>query len=164
MRHRIERALDLDLTESFDKEMAPSIRQSNITGGFAANCSVERWRVPRTLCTVSWADGSLTRAFMTIRQDCMTEAQRKEANEAQKGNIIFLLFLFIYTYNLSTCMCNFSSCHMFLLNVTVFFKHWGKHSKFLVDHHPDDVSEMHYNGKYADLILCFCMARLTGAC
>ena len=52
-------------------------------GGCAANVAVDCWRVPRTFCSVSWIDGTMSRAFLTLREDTITESQRLQANEVR---------------------------------------------------------------------------------
>lgn len=92
IRHCIERVLNLDFTEPMqDKEMDNAeVHEPNVQGGCAAMGVVDGWRIPRTVTTVSWADGSLGRAFITCRSDALTEAQRTEANQVWRPDLVFI--------------------------------------------------------------------------
>lgn len=86
IRHIIERVLDRPFTESLDGDsMEDASRCARVQGGEAAMAGVEGWRLPHTVTTVSWADGSLSRAFITCRADCLSESQRCQANQAPGG-------------------------------------------------------------------------------
>ena len=80
-RHCLERALNLPITERMDDEVQHSIHKSEVSGGPGANVSVDQWRMPRTLCTLTWRDGTMGRGYITCREDSITESQRKQANE-----------------------------------------------------------------------------------
>lgn len=84
IRHCLERTLGLPYTESFDKDKPEPVKESTITGSAAANVAIEGWRIPRTLCTLSWADGSVGRGFITVREGCMSQADRTKANQELK--------------------------------------------------------------------------------
>jgi len=81
MRHCLERCLDLPLTEPFGEMGKSTVQQ--LQGGMASNVPVEQWRLARTLCTLSWANGDMGRGYITVREDGLTEAQRIEANQAR---------------------------------------------------------------------------------
>ena len=82
IRHVLERCMGLDLTESLGPDENPVAKTPSVTGGKTATCPVESWRTPRTLCTLSWNDGTVGRGFITCREDSLTESQRQQANEA----------------------------------------------------------------------------------
>jgi len=82
IRHVLERCMGLDLTESLGPDENPVAKTPSVTGGKTATCPVESWRTPRTLCTLSWNDGTVGRGFITCRDDSLTESQRQQANEA----------------------------------------------------------------------------------
>lgn len=83
IRHVIERCLDKPFTEELPGQTAhKDAFHTDVTGGRAACTVVEGWRIPRTLCTLSWTDGSLGRGFVTCRDDTITEAQRATMNQA----------------------------------------------------------------------------------
>lgn len=81
-RHCLERSLNLPLTEQFGPPTDPQVHPSEVSGGTCASVVVEQWRVPRTLCTLTWRDGTVGRGFLTCREGTLTESQRKCANEA----------------------------------------------------------------------------------
>lgn len=84
IRHCVERILDVPYTEMLDpSEKVNQVHSSSIQGGEAATAAVDMWRVPRTVTTISWADGSLSRPFITCRSDYLTESQRQQANQAR---------------------------------------------------------------------------------
>ena len=86
IRHLVERNLGLAITEPMEKDPS-EIHSVRVAGGPTASCPVEGWRTPRTLTTLSWCDGTLSRGFVTCREDSITEDQRHQANKAQ----VFLL-------------------------------------------------------------------------
>lgn len=57
--------------------MTPEVQGKN-----AGAAPIESYRLPRTLTTVSWSDGSVSRGFVTCRGDTLTESQRDKANQA----------------------------------------------------------------------------------
>ena len=57
--------------------MTPEVQGKN-----AGAAPIESYRLPRTLTTVSWSDGSVSRGFVTRRGDTLTESQRDKANQA----------------------------------------------------------------------------------
>ena len=84
LRHFIERSMGMNLTEQFgengETDESP-IPFAQIAGGFAGHTPVDAWRVPHTLTTFSWCDGTLSRGFITCCSDYMGESQRKLLNE-----------------------------------------------------------------------------------
>ncbi|CAK9044101.1 Malate dehydrogenase 2 [Durusdinium trenchii] len=79
IRHCIQRVMDLPLTESFEPKPSDGIRQ--VQGGPAGHSPVESYRIPRTLTTLSWADGAMGRGFVTCKSDHMSEKDRNQANQ-----------------------------------------------------------------------------------
>lgn len=84
IRHVFERVLDRPFTEALgnDQFSDDEPRVARIQGGEAATAMVDNWRLPHTVTTVSWADGSLGRAFVTLRSEGISEAQKHQANQA----------------------------------------------------------------------------------
>lgn len=80
IRHVIERMLGMDHSEFFG-EKVPAPMDPSVTGGAAASAAIENWRIPRTLCSLSWRDGTLGRAFITCRDETLTNDEREKANE-----------------------------------------------------------------------------------
>ena len=102
LRHCLERSLDMPLTEAFgDKES--HVKPPRIQGGNAACVAVDQWRVPRTLCTLSWINGDMGRGFVTVRDDTLTEEQRLQANQA-RTHLECVIETNLYIYNL--CIYN----------------------------------------------------------
>ena len=85
IRHCIQRVMDLPLTESFEPKPSDGIRQ--VQGGPAGHSPVESYRIPRTLTTLSWADGAMGRGFVTCKSDHMSEKDRNQANQAGQLDI-----------------------------------------------------------------------------
>ena len=75
--------LSKPFTESLTKadEDLEAITPS-VQGKHAGAAPIEGYRLPHTLTTVSWADGCVSRGFVTARSDCLSESQRTKANEA----------------------------------------------------------------------------------
>ena len=83
-RHRIEEALDLPLTENWPPEKTRGVDSAaHVSGGVAACAPVEQWREPRTVTTLSWLDGHVSRAYVTMRGDALAETDRARANQAR---------------------------------------------------------------------------------
>lgn len=91
LRHCLERALQLDHTESFEEPNIGNLKPK-IQGGSAASACVDQWRTPRTLTTLSWRDGRVGRGFITCREDSLSAEQRKQANEELGFQIPFPRF------------------------------------------------------------------------
>lgn len=100
IRHVLERSLDIPYTESLVKDDNPCPHKPTITGGASATGSVEMWRVPRTVTTLSWRDGVVGRGFITCRDDSLTSAQRDLVNQAR--GIVRWVFLGIQSFNKSS--------------------------------------------------------------
>lgn len=87
LRHCLERCLDLPFTD--EVEVQREVHRPRIQGGPGASGSVEQWRAPHTLTTVSWADGTMTRGFVTIKREYLSESQRELIN---KDFVFFHMF------------------------------------------------------------------------
>lgn len=86
IRHVVERCLNIPYSEAMgqcdqDDRQPPTV---HVQGGAVGHSPVDGYRVPRTLTTLSWADGSLGRAFVSCRSDSLTERQRLQANKEIK--------------------------------------------------------------------------------
>ena len=82
LRHKIELGFNMDPTENVDEHRFRQCSEEYVTGKLAANCAVEQWRMPHTLCTLSWNDGRIGRGYATFRKDAMSDADRAKASEA----------------------------------------------------------------------------------
>lgn len=123
LRHKIERSLGLPFSDSMDPEHEPvQVRNSAISGGCAAHNPVENWRIPHTLTTLSWVDGSVSRGYITIREDYLGEKARAQLNQdrLQKSFSIF---------GDVGCWYQFV-CHI----VWPLFVRCGRHSKLWTSH------------------------------
>ena len=82
VRHCVERCLSRPFTESLVKSDEDcSAMVPEIQGKLAGSAPIEQYRLPHTLTTVSYADGYVSRGFVTARGDCLSESQRRKANE-----------------------------------------------------------------------------------
>lgn len=83
VRHNIERSLDMTLTEPDPgaKKVKDGPSMPVVTGGPASWATVEAWRSPRTLTTLSFVDGWVGRAFITFRQGDISDASRDKLNQ-----------------------------------------------------------------------------------
>ncbi|CAK9018622.1 unnamed protein product [Durusdinium trenchii] len=85
IRHNIERCLNMDLTEEDPASTSVEEPSSNglhqITGGSAGVAPVDEWRLPRTVTTISFVDGHVSRAYVTLRSGTMPESTRKRINQ-----------------------------------------------------------------------------------
>ena len=83
LRHGLERALDLPLTEVDPSAHAKQTeaRIPQVQGGEAASCTVDAWRQPRSLTTLSWIDGHVSRGYLTFREGGISQATRDLVNE-----------------------------------------------------------------------------------
>lgn len=92
LRHQIEVALDLPLTENLQTNRYGMRGDCNnpdgIQGGKAGCTVVDAWRVPRTLTTLSWLDGTLGRGWVTMRSDSISERDREIANKDSGLNLV----------------------------------------------------------------------------
>lgn len=76
--------LALDMQPTGTRDSSPERKRPAVQGGRAASCSVDAWRLPHTLCTLSWIDGRVGRGFVTARHDVLSTADRDQANQARK--------------------------------------------------------------------------------
>ena len=83
IRHNIERTLDLPLTEPDPsvKVLQTTVKEPAVQGGACAAAMVDAWRVPRTITTLSWIDGHLSRAWISYRKGTISEEVRSRLND-----------------------------------------------------------------------------------
>ena len=83
IRHNVERSLDLPLTESDPsiKVLREHLPQPRIQGGAAASASVEAWRIPRSVTTLSFIDGHVGRSYITVKAGTLPEEARLRLNQ-----------------------------------------------------------------------------------
>ena len=82
VRHNVERALDLDLTEpnpAHQKKENQHIPQ--IQGQAASTSMVQNWRQPRTLTTLSFVDGHVARGYVTFKEGTISRANIDAMNQ-----------------------------------------------------------------------------------
>eukprot|EP00435_Cladocopium_sp_Y103_P020693 s954_g5.t1 len=86
VRHSLQLSLDLPLSEPNPNEpsrvLAP--KPPRVLGGKAACGMIDEWRVPRTVTTLSFADGYCGRLHVTLREGTMPEEKRNALNEELK--------------------------------------------------------------------------------
>ena len=80
LRHKIELALDVDVTENLQEHRYRHRDTPTVTGGKAC-AVVDGWRIPRTLTTLSWVDGTMSRGYVTLRAGSLSEEDRCQANQ-----------------------------------------------------------------------------------
>ncbi|CAK9001346.1 Malate dehydrogenase 2 [Durusdinium trenchii] len=82
IRHNIERALDIPFSEPDPGAFThkTELKPIQITGGPAATAVVDEWRLPRTVTTLSFRDGYLGRAYITVRSGSLPEKTREQLN------------------------------------------------------------------------------------
>ena len=116
VRRRIERSLNLPFTEKPDNQYRkPESR--DITGKKAASCSVDLWRLPHTVTTLSWIDGRVGRSYITLRSESISSSDfdlaRKAGGFDGIPSVYFvhlvLLALAIYIYIHINCLYIFVS-------------------------------------------------------
>eukprot|EP00435_Cladocopium_sp_Y103_P047554 s787_g14.t1 len=81
VRHSVERMLDLNFTESdpsCSRKMDPATPV--IQGSTAAKSFVDGWRLPRTLTTLSFIDGHVSRGYVTYRAGTISTKVRDTIN------------------------------------------------------------------------------------
>lgn len=83
VRHNLQLSLDLPLSEPNPAEKQPKFHVSapTVTGGKAATATVQDWRVPRTVTTLSYVDGAVGRSFITLKDGTMSEDSRKTLSQ-----------------------------------------------------------------------------------
>ena len=94
IRHCFERVLNRPITESLSKhddlvgmddfDSHLYLPGTEVQGGVAAHVPVESYRIPHTLTTLSWSTGDVSRGFVTVNEDHLTETARERLNEASK--------------------------------------------------------------------------------
>lgn len=83
IRHSLQQCLDLPFSEPNPREppriLAP--KPPTVLGGKAACGMIDEWRVPRTVTTLSFADGYCGRLHVTLREGSLPEEKRNALNE-----------------------------------------------------------------------------------
>ena len=80
----------MNFTESDPRsQVTTQPRIPMVQGQKAATGSVDNWRVPRTLCSLSWIDGHVGRAYITCRQGTISSKTRDWAN-CHLGKFLFI--------------------------------------------------------------------------
>ncbi len=78
VRHQVERMLDMEFTEQDPRTTQKTEpRTQQVTGGAAALGCVENWRQPRSLTTLSWIDGTVSRGYVTYRKGTIPEKAKE---------------------------------------------------------------------------------------
>ena len=82
VRHNVERALDLDLTEPNPAhQMKENQLMPQIQGQAASTSMVQNWRQPRTLTTLSFVDGYVARGYVTFKEGTISRANLDAMNQ-----------------------------------------------------------------------------------
>ena len=90
VRHNVERALDMQITEpdpATQRKEVPAIPQ--VQGGKAANATVQNWRQPRTLTTLSFIDGHIGRGYVTLKENTISQQSLAKMNH-ELGRYLFI--------------------------------------------------------------------------
>ena len=66
----------------------PEPKPPQVTGGHAASALVDEWRLPRTVCTLSFCDGYLGRSFISMRSGTMSEEVRTKLNRELSKHLV----------------------------------------------------------------------------
>lgn len=132
LRHRIERVLEMPFTEAFPgegEEVEPrEVHRPTIQGSEVAHTPVEGFRIPHTLCTLSWIDGRCGRGYVTIRDDALGEKQRASLNKVLVfATVLMLCFAIVFRLDqkmecvsevsLSMCDCIY---YVYIIYITVY--------------------------------------------
>ena len=82
IRHNLERVLCLPITEQDPTALVEktSMKAPQVSGGAAASCMVESWRLPRSVTTLSFMDGHMGRGYITVRVGSLPEHKRSKLN------------------------------------------------------------------------------------
>ena len=132
LKHNLERCLGLPLSEALgDVEQKPhEFRPAGLQGGFAANSAVDFYRVPHTLCTLTWSDGAVGRGYATCRSDYLTENQRRDLNQELRESMLQSCHGAVQNENRRHSKCNFH-CAFSLSYDAVFRNRWFLVPKFV---------------------------------
>ena len=98
LRQKFERILESTVADMPVGEQEAMVATPRLTGGAAANVPVEGYRKPHTLTTLSWCDGSVSRGFVTVNEDDLSESQRAAINEDWELAAVFRLCIYIYLH------------------------------------------------------------------
>ena len=82
MRHSIERALDLPLSEPDPSlgQHQSELKVPHVQGLEAASATVDAWRQPRTLTSLSFIDGYMGRGYVTFKEGGISQSLRDHVN------------------------------------------------------------------------------------
>ena len=87
IRHSLQQCLDLPFSEPNPREppriLAP--KPPTVLGGKAACGMIDEWRVPRTVTTLSFADGYCGRLHVTLREGSLPEEKRNALNSQRRA-------------------------------------------------------------------------------
>ena len=88
LRHNLELCLDLPVSEA-NPGAEPAVQKPpQVTGGKQAASMVDEWRVPRTVTTLSWIDGGMSRSHVTLREGTLPEEKRQKLNAELKRFLV----------------------------------------------------------------------------
>ena len=83
--------MDLPFTESDPSSENKDVihKDPEIQGGIAASCTVETWRAPRTVTSLSMIDGWLGRGYVTFKDGGIAQNVRDKVN-SEYGRFIWV--------------------------------------------------------------------------
>ena len=89
IRHNLERVLCLPITEQDPTALVEkiSMKAPQVSGGAAASCMVESWRLPRSVTTLSFVDGYMGRGYITVRVGSLPEHKRSKLNRELNSHV-----------------------------------------------------------------------------
>ena len=89
IRHNLERVLCLPITEHDPTALVEkiSMKAPQVSGGAAASCMVESWRLPRSVTTLSFVDGYMGRGYITVRVGSLPEHKRSKLNRELNSHV-----------------------------------------------------------------------------
>ena len=63
------------------------MKAPQVSGGAAASCMVESWRLPRSVTTLSFVDGYMGRGYITVRVGSLPEHKRSKLNRELNSHV-----------------------------------------------------------------------------
>lgn len=82
IRHNVQRVLGIDFTEDDPKlQQRSQPHAPRVQGSAQAGATVDNWRSPRTLTTLSFIDGYVGRGYVTCKTGTISQQTRAWANE-----------------------------------------------------------------------------------
>lgn len=72
----------INVSTGGDSDALSFTKTSRRQGGCSSSVAIDSWRVPHTLTTVSWNDGTLARGFVTCAEEYLSPMQRESLNKA----------------------------------------------------------------------------------